>query len=199
MARETVSDLREEIRDLLRVPQYARGETSLKSRTLTEAAEAIGCEDIWGGAPSVRQQIRQRLEQIESDGDLVAVHQVDAKPLRRDELEQLRDALEERTAETRAMPDGGVRQAARPSDHARLRWTMRSGNTEMSISEAWDDSEPLPRSAHGQLSADEIRYHAATHTVILRSDIQLTTVLCAQHLSGDPRKAVEQLNGGGES
>lgn len=90
----TVAELRDRVRELLDVPEYAAGSNQLRSRTLSKAAEAIGVEGIWGGGPSKRQQIRQQLAKLTSEDDLVG-HHTDAGALRKDELENLVAVLEE--------------------------------------------------------------------------------------------------------
>lgn len=91
---ETVADLRMEIREVLGVPESWAASSSLRSRTLTKAAKAIGVDHPHGSGPMTRKAIRQQLAEREREDELVG-HQADAKPLRKDELRQLRDALQE--------------------------------------------------------------------------------------------------------
>jgi len=84
---ETNADLREQIREQLDVPEFMAGSSQLRSATLEKAVEAIDGSP-WGGAPSLRQQIREELDLTE-DGEQ------DASGLRKDDLVALRDALQE--------------------------------------------------------------------------------------------------------
>jgi hypothetical protein len=84
---ETNADLREQIREQLDVPEFMAGSSQLRSTTLEKAVEAIDGSP-WGGAPSLRQQIREELNLTE-DGEQ------DASGLRKDDLVALRDALQE--------------------------------------------------------------------------------------------------------
>jgi hypothetical protein len=84
---ETNADLREQIREQLDVPEFIAGSSQLRSTTLEKAVEAIDGSP-WGGAPSLRQQIREELDLTE-DGEQ------DASGLRKDDLVALRDALQE--------------------------------------------------------------------------------------------------------
>lgn len=83
----TVDELREEIRDLLDVHESLRGGSQLRSRTLESALEQLG-RDPWGGAPSMRVQVRDEL-------GITDTGEHDASGLRKPELEEFRDALEE--------------------------------------------------------------------------------------------------------
>lgn len=89
----TVAELREEIQDSAGVHEGRRNESSLSSYALKEIAKAIGCEQTWGGSPSLRKQIREKLTERKTD-DWIDASTSDAKPLRKDELVDVRDAIE---------------------------------------------------------------------------------------------------------
>jgi len=80
--------------------------------------------------------------------------------------------------------------------HAELRWTQRSHLADTSLRRAWETAETIAPYAHGDLSADEVRYHADTETVLLDSNGNITTVLRADLLQGDPRAAIDRLQEG---
>jgi len=83
---ETNADLRGQIREQLGVPEFMAGSSQLRSTTLEKAVEAINGTP-WGGAPSLRQQIREELDLTE-DGEQ------DASGLRKNDLVALRNALQ---------------------------------------------------------------------------------------------------------
>lgn len=83
-----------------------------------------------------------------------------------------------------------------PTTHARLRWTQRSASADQSLRRAWETGETIGAYAHGDLDADEVRYHERTETVIIKRAEHLTTVLDAQLIEGPPRKAIERLRDG---
>ena len=79
----------------------------------------------------------------------------------------------------------------RPTNHARLRWTMRSGRLDQAVSAAWDEAVPIPR--HGDIRAAEIRYHDATGTLLIRQNDRVTTVLQADFVDEEVRAAIAEV------
>lgn len=85
MPEPTNDELREEIRETLDVPEYLAGSSGLRSVTLEKAVEEVG-GDPWGGAPSLRGQLRTEL-------GLVDDSEHDPSGLRKADLLAIRDAL----------------------------------------------------------------------------------------------------------
>lgn len=77
------------------------------------------------------------------------------------------------------------------SDHARLRWTMRSGQLGTNLTTAWEEAVPIRD--HGDIDAAEIRYHEPTETLLIRQNSQLTTVLRASWAEPGVQVAVEEV------
>lgn len=86
MTPPTNADLRSEIRDLLNVAPVERGLSQLRSTTLERANQALGLS-AWGGAPSLRAQIRAEL-------GLTDASEHDPSPFRKEDLLALRGALQ---------------------------------------------------------------------------------------------------------
>lgn len=75
------------------------------------------------------------------------------------------------------------------SQHAKLRWTMRSGEMRMTLATAWEAAVEIHE--HGDLTVDEVRYHEETETLLLRRGSWVTTVLEAQYADQAVQAAVE--------
>lgn len=88
---KTNDELREEIRELLDIPDLAAGNSQFRTPTLEKAVEVLG-GTTWGGRPSLRQQLREILDLVE-DGEQ------DGSGLRKKDLIELRDQLEEASVE----------------------------------------------------------------------------------------------------
>lgn len=91
----TKAELLARIRVLLDVPHNWGGKSQLRTSTLNKAARQLGIEQFSSSGPMARKVLRQKLREREADGTISVGHEVDAKPLRRDELEDLVKALEE--------------------------------------------------------------------------------------------------------
>lgn len=85
MGNPTNAELRDEIRELLGVSEHLAGSGQLRSRTLETAVERLGGTP-WGGAPSLRQTIREELDLSQKP---------DPSAFRKADLVTLRDALQE--------------------------------------------------------------------------------------------------------
>lgn len=66
-------------------------------------------------------------------------------------------------------------ETVRPSEHARLRWIMRSGCLEASLRDAWDRATAV--APPEGVSGDEIRWHPETDTLLVAKDDEIATVL----------------------
>lgn len=90
---ETKAEIQEDILERLDLsPEYYLGTSGLKTVALERIVEELGGSP-WGGRPSLNNQIRELLDL--ADG-------LDAKPLRKAELTEVRDAIRETAA-----ADGG--------------------------------------------------------------------------------------------
>lgn len=89
----TVDELREEVRDELDIPEWAQRESSLGTRTLKSACGRLGRDGgLAGSVPMLRKQVREQVARQESE-DWQDIRTDEAKPLRKDELVNLRDAI----------------------------------------------------------------------------------------------------------
>lgn len=81
--------------------------------------------------------------------------------------------------------------AIQVTTHAKLRWTMRSGDLVRSLTSAWEDG--LTVTEHGDIQADEVRLHEPTGTLIVRQGSHLTTVLRANYADEQVQAAIEEV------
>lgn len=84
---KTNAELRGEVRDLVGVPDFMAGSSQLRSGTLEVALEQIGGTP-WGGAPSLRAELRDEL-------GLSDPSEHDSSGFRKADLVALRDRLQE--------------------------------------------------------------------------------------------------------
>ena len=79
------------------------------------------------------------------------------------------------------------------STHAEDRWLRRAGPTvDCEPAEAWFDAVTL--TGHG-LDVAEVRYHAASETVLLRKRRTLVTVLDARFTAPRLQESIERAGG----
>ena len=83
---ETVADIREEIRDLLDIPDYARGSSGLRAGALTQAGAALDINHFPSSSPMARSRLRQ---------EIVTIAETGGDSFRKAELRELRVALQE--------------------------------------------------------------------------------------------------------
>lgn len=89
----TVAELRDEIRDDLDVPEYRRRETNFGTRTLQAICERLDRGGVSASsAPMLRKRVREQVARQESE-NWEDIRTDDAKPLRKAELVDVRDAI----------------------------------------------------------------------------------------------------------
>lgn len=89
----TVAELRDEIREELDVPEWAQRESSFGTRTLEAICERLDRGGVSASsAPMLRKKVREQVARQESE-DWQDIRSDDAKPLRKDELVDVRDAI----------------------------------------------------------------------------------------------------------
>jgi hypothetical protein len=62
-----------------------------------------------------------------------------------------------------------------------------------SIRQAWEESDPINSQFHGDIDADELRFHEATETLLVENDNHITTVLRAEYVGEEPSTAIDRL------
>jgi hypothetical protein len=81
------------------------------------------------------------------------------------------------------------------SQHAARRWRERGDADRLTATDAWNEAQRVTGVLTGS-HADETRYHAASDTILIRSDTTLVSVFEAEFVAGDLPDSVRALRGG---